>query len=102
MALKISRKSLLLLLIVHLVTAFCLPAAEKSTSESGRQVALWVLREGGRVLLEGGAEYISDPFELPTGDLRIVGVDMHGTVTDPKELGPLSKLTEVRELFLPA
>ena len=27
---------------------------------------------------------------------------MHGTVTDPKELAPLAKLTGMRELFLPA
>src|SRR5204862_7676302 len=82
--------------------AWLLRSATNSKSESSRQVALWVLREGGRVRLEGGEEYISDPFELPAGDLRIIGVDMHGTITDPKELGSLSTLTEVRELFLPA
>ena len=29
-------------------------------------------------------------------------VDMHGTVTEPKELKPLQKLEHVRELYVPA
>ena len=29
-------------------------------------------------------------------------VDMHGTITEPKELEPLSKLKHVRELYVPA
>src|SRR5690242_8299736 len=67
-----------------------------------RAVALWVLREGGRVLLDGAVEYTADPFDLPAGQIHLAGVDMHGTVVDPKELEPLSKLTDLREIFLPA
>lgn len=69
---------------------------------SEREVALWVLHEGGRVLLDGAAEYTSDPFDLPPGDLHSAGVDMHGTLADPKEHAPLSKLTGLREMYLPA
>ncbi|HXA06558.1 MAG TPA: hypothetical protein VNY30_17050, partial [Bryobacteraceae bacterium] len=75
-------------------------ASAGPTSE--HDIALWILREGGRVLLDGAPDYIGDPFDLPAGTVHIAGVDMHGTVTDPKELGPLSQLTGVRELFLPA
>jgi hypothetical protein len=40
--------------------------------------------------------------DLPPSEIRIVGVDMHGTVVPPKELAPLGKLPELREVFLPA
>ena len=33
---------------------------------------------------------------------EFVVVDMHGTITEPKQLEPLSKLTHVRELYVPA
>src|SRR6476659_1144833 len=89
-------------LLFVLFAAQSVMTAANTAPESQRDVAFWVLREGGRVLLDGGQEYFSDPFQLPPGDLHVIGVDMHGTVTDPKELGPLSKLTEARELFLPA
>jgi len=54
------------------------------------------------VLLDGAAEYTSDRFALPAGTVHLVGVDMHGTVADPKELDPLRHLTGLRELFLSA
>ena len=54
------------------------------------------------MLLQGGSEYVSEPTDLPPGKVRIVGIDMHGTVVNPKELGPLSQLPELREVFLPA
>src|SRR5271155_2410575 len=84
-----------LLLCAALVMGTRAPlVAAEATPE--HDIALWILREGGGVLLEGADEYVSDPFDLPAGTLRIVGVDMHGTVTEPKELGPLSQLTGVR------
>ena len=67
-----------------------------------RETALWVLRKGGRVLVDGVAEYTGDPFELPDRAIRIVGVDMHGTVVNGKEFEPLGKLTELREILIPA
>src|SRR5262245_42045026 len=65
-----------------------------------RKIALWAIRQGGRILLQGSTEYISDPNDVPSGDIHITGVDMHGTVVPPKELEPLSKLPELREVML--
>src|SRR6185436_16311646 len=67
-----------------------------------RQIALWVLQEGGEVLLEGQWDYIDDPFELPDGTVYVVGVNMHGTVTEAKDYEPLSRLSRLREIFIPA
>src|SRR5436853_2509702 len=92
---------LLLLMAAPIVTTRALDAAG-NVPKTQRDVAMWVLREGGRVRLDSGPEYIGDPFELPVGELHVTGVDMHGTVTDPKELAPLAGLADVRELLLPA
>src|SRR5262249_34381319 len=67
-----------------------------------RQIALWVMQEGGQVLVEGQWDYIRDPFELPNGPISVVGVDMHGTVTEAKDYEPLSRLSKLREVFIPA
>ena len=95
-------RRLALAISATLLLAPALPAGGTAVSASERDVALWVLREGGRVLLAGASEYTSDPFDLPSGDLHVAGVDMHGTVVDPKELAPLARLTDVREMFIPA
>src|SRR5258706_13453766 len=67
-----------------------------------RETALWVLRKGGRVLVDGASGYTGDPFELPEGQIRIAGVDMHGTVVMGKEFEAIGKLTELREIMIPA
>jgi len=77
-------------------------ACSAESAADDRETALWVLRQGGRVQIEGAAEYTGDPFDLPDRQIRIAGVDMHGTVTEPKDLEPLKKLTSVRELYIPA
>ena len=83
-----------------LLTAAPLWPADESEE---RKIALWALRKGGRVLLQGATEYVSDPVDLPaSGAIRITGIDMHGTVVPPKELEPLSKLPDLREVMLPA
>src|SRR6478672_2640804 len=89
------------------LAAICCPplwllGADASAPVAERDVALWVLREGGRVLLDGAAEYTGDPFDLPAGDVHLAGVDLHGTLADPKELEPLRHLTGLRELLIPA
>ena len=50
------------------------------------------------------ASIIPSPIRLilPARDFRIVVVDMHGTITEPKDLERLSKLSQVRELYIPA
>ena len=60
------------------------------------------MQEGGEVLLEGQWDYIDDPFEIPDGPVYIVGVNMHGTVTEAKDYEPLSRLSKLREIFIPA
>ena len=75
--------------------------AEISFAEE-RQIALWILRRGGQVMVDGVENPIGDPFDLPDRDFRIVMVDMHGTVIEPKQLQEISKLEHVRELYVPA
>src|SRR5260221_1792569 len=89
------------------LAAICCPrlgllGADAGATVAERDVALWVMREGGRVRLDGATEYINDPFELPAGEVHLVGIDMHGTLADPKELEPLRHLTGLRELLIPA
>ena len=61
-----------------------LPLVAQTTFSEERQIALWVLRLGGQVMVTGVDTPIADPFNLPSGDFRIVMVDMHGTITDPR------------------
>src|SRR3954451_5992216 len=79
-----------------------LRAQEQRSGTDDREIALWILRKGGRVLFDGAAAYTSDPFDLPERGVQVVGVDMHGTVVPPIELKPLAKLTNLREVMLPA
>src|SRR5690349_21999635 len=67
-----------------------------------RQIALWILRRGGQVMVDGVENPIADPFDLPDRDFRITVVDLHGTVIEPKQLQEIQKLEHVRELYVPA
>jgi hypothetical protein len=53
-------------------------------------------------MAEGSGAPISDPFDLPNRDFRLAMVDMPGAITEPKDLERLKKLTEIRELYIPA
>ena len=85
--------AVLLVFITNVSFAFA-----EITPVEERDIARWIIRKGGQVMVTGVSHPIGDPFELPSGDFRIVVVDMHGTITEPKQLEPLSKLTHVREL----
>ena len=90
---------------VWAIAAVCLsalPLMAQTTFSEERDIALWVLRLGGQVMVTGVDSPIADPFNLPSGDFRIVMVDMHGTITEPKDLERLKKLTAIRELYIPA
>jgi len=76
---------------------FCLSAAEPSE----RQVAEWVIRQGGSLTIEGRLEPIARLADLPAGDLLIRGVNLIGTLVEPSDLKRLSGLTGLRELDLP-
>ena len=67
-----------------------------------RAVAEWVIRQGGRVIVAGGQNPIADISALPNQvTLTLTGVDLYGTIIEPKELAQLSRLTQLRELYLP-
>ena len=55
----------LLAAAVGAITDATLSAADVVASSSEREVALWIVREGGRVLLDGSTDYIGDPFDFP-------------------------------------
>src|SRR4051794_34490246 len=66
-----------------------------------RDVASWVVRQGGRVVFDGNSAIINSLIDLPAGDQRVVMVDLVGTTIPPTDLSRLSTLTELRELWLP-
>src|SRR5688572_11458223 len=81
---------------------FTLPVLAEIPFAEERQIAQWILRRGGQVMVEGVERPIGDPFDLPDKDFRIVMVDLHGTVIEPKQLQEIQKLEHVRELYVPA
>jgi len=90
-------------ILCGLVLGFlALPLLAELPFADERQIALWILRRGGQVMVDGVERPIGDPFDLPDRDFRIVVVDLHGTVIEPKQLQEISKLEYVRELYVPA
>src|SRR5689334_14521900 len=87
------------LLNVITVILFCVSLAMAMAPE--RDIAEWVIRQGGRVILEGDRHPIADVVQLPAGELRITGIDLTGTLIDPKDLEKLSGLAHLKELYLP-
>src|SRR5215831_3972165 len=81
--------------------ALALPLIADISFSEEREIALWILRRGGQVMVEGVPNPIGDPFELPERDFRIVVVDLHGTVIEPKQLEAIQKLEHIRELYVP-
>src|ERR1700704_6281196 len=81
--------------------SLALPLMAEITFAEERQTALWILRRGGQVLIDGAENPIGDPFDLPNRDFRITMVDLHGTVIEPKQLQEIRKLEHVRELYVP-
>src|SRR4051812_23055574 len=78
------------------------PLLAEITAAEERQVALWIIRRGGQVMVEGVEQPIGNPFDLPDRDFRISVVDLHGTLIEPKQLQEIRKLEHVRELYIPA
>ena len=77
------RRAILCGLVLGLLA---LPLFAEISFADERQIALWILRRGGQVMVDGIENPIGDPFDLPDRDFRIVMVDMHGTVIEPKQL----------------
>ena len=66
-----------------------------------REVAEWVLREGGRVMVNGQRQVIDDLAKLPGGQFRLTAIDLTGTIIDPADLSRLAGLGSLTELALP-
>src|SRR2546427_2167275 len=77
--------------------AFWVCAAEQSE----RQVAEWVIRQGGSVTIDGRLNPIARLQDLPSGDLRIRAINLVGTLVEPTDLKRFSGLASLRELQLP-
>lgn len=71
-----------------------------SVLATDRPVAEWVIRQGGRVM--AGGEPIAELRNLPAAEpLNLTGVDLYGTIIEPKDLERLSGLKHLKELYLP-
>ena len=86
------RNFLLLLVVSTAALAF---------ADLQRDAAEWIIRKGGRVMINGSREPLSRLGESPGGSIDVTGVDLTGTVLDPKELDHIAGLEHVRELYLP-
>src|SRR5215471_13096552 len=53
-------------------------ACTAALAASDREMAEWVIRWEGRVMIEGTRLPVNDISQLPPGDFRIVGVDLTG------------------------
>src|SRR4051794_10990921 len=70
-------------------------------AEADREVALWALRMNGSVILEGDTRRIRDIADLPSGDFRIVALNLIGTNMHPPHMEAFSGLTALRALDVP-
>src|SRR5277367_5969080 len=78
---------------------FLFTVAAQAATE--REVAEWVLRWEGTVLLEGATAPLTRVSQLPPGDFHIAAIELTGGVMHPIELLKLEGLTHPRELYLP-
>jgi Leucine-rich repeat (LRR) protein len=66
-----------------------------------RDVAEWVIRQGGRVMIDDSRAPLARVTDLPAGGMKITGIDLTGNIIEPKELERISTLTTLKELYLP-
>ena len=78
-----------------------LDLAQGPATSSAREIAEWVIRWEGRVMIEGISRPITTLSQIPPGDFKIVGIDLTGAAMVPSELEKLAGLTTLRELYLP-
>src|SRR3954451_7125227 len=86
--------------MLRIILAFCL-AVVCASAETQRDIADWVIRWEGRVMLQGSRQPITELSQIPPGDIKITGIDLTGAVMLPSELEKLAGLTTLRELYLP-
>jgi len=78
-----------------------LGAVAGASPVSERQIAEWVIRQGGQVQVNGQRHVIADLSHLPAAPFRITGIDLIGTTIDPQDLSKLAALSNLVELSLP-
>ena len=83
-----------IILIFFLASAF-------AHALTNRELAEWVIRWEGTVILEGNRQPVTDLTQLPAGEFKIAGIDLTGSVMTPAELEKLGGLVSLRELYLP-
>src|SRR5262245_23206567 len=104
---KPTMKNLLFSMLLKVILSATLlfgVSTNATTQKSEREIAEWVIRQGGRVMLESErveGKLIGDVAQLPAGELRIIGVDLVGTLIEPKDLEKRSRRTGLKELYLP-
>ena len=84
---------------VLIFAAGATPAAVQAATQ--RELAEWVLRWEGNVLLEGSPQPLTDVSQLPAGEVRIRSIDITSGVMRPAELLRLKDLPGLKELYLP-
>ena len=75
------------------------PSPRSAATE--REVAEWVLRWEGSLILEGSNQPVRYLSQLPAGDFHITAIDLTAAVMHPVELRKLAGLTHLRQLYLP-
>jgi hypothetical protein len=78
---------------------FIFTAAAYGANE--RDIAEWVLRWEGSVVIEGKSQPLYDVSQLPPGDVQITSIDLTAGVMHPAELRKLAGLTHLKALYLP-
>src|SRR5882724_2326302 len=84
-----------------IIAAMAIAMALGAVEPSQRDVAEWIIRQGGSLTVDGRADPIARIEDLPAGQLLIRGINLVGTLVEPTDLRRFSGLTGLRELELP-
>src|SRR5271169_5881585 len=75
--------------------------AASAYAASERDLAEWVIRWEGSVVLEGAREPLHDVSQIPPRDIHIAAIDLTAGVMRPVEFKRIEGLSHLRELYLP-
>ena len=89
------------ILVIETWLALSLVSSPLRAEPLDRQVAEWVILQGGSVRLEGQEGRIRELTQLPAADFRLELADLVGTNINPPDLQRLSGLTRLKTLNLP-
>src|SRR5437016_6286233 len=86
-------------LTILLLLACATPNIARAAND--RDLAEWVLRWEGTVVIEGAKQPLTDVSQVPKGDIHITAIDLTAGVMHPTELRKIKNLASLRELYLP-